>query len=143
MSRTTPYNPPGNGQVEMYKGTIWRAITMACRSKNLSVKYWQDVLPDALHSLRSLHCTTTNEAPHERLLHSACRSTSGCSVPSWLTIPGPVHLKHHVRTSKTEPLVDEVEDIGANSGYSHVRHLDGRETTVSTMHLATCGEPMD
>ena len=51
VSCTTPCNPAGNGQVEKYNGTVWRAITMACRSKNLPIKYWQDVLPDALYSL--------------------------------------------------------------------------------------------
>ena len=116
---------------------------MACRSKNLPIKCWQDVLLDALHSLRSLLCTATNDTPHERLLCFAHRFMSGCSVPSWLTIPGPVYLKHHVSTSKTEPLVDEVELIGANSRYAHIRYPDGRDTTVSTRHLASCGEPTD
>ena len=115
VSRTTPYNPAGNGQVEKYNGqvekcngqvekyngTVWRAVTMACRSKNLPIKYWQDVLPDALHSLRTRLCTATNETPHKRLLRFFHRFTSGCSVSSWLTIPGPVYLKRHVRTSKT------------------------------------------
>ena len=87
--------------------------------------------------------TATNETPHERLLGFSRRSTSGCSVPSWLTIPGPVYLKRHVRTSKTEPLVDEVELIGKNSYYAHVRYPDGRETTVSIRHLAPCGKPTD
>ena len=68
VSRITPYNPTGIGQVEKYNGTVWRAVTMACRSKNLPIKYWQDVLPNALHSLGSLLCTATNKTPHERLL---------------------------------------------------------------------------
>ena len=29
VSRTTPYNPGGNGQVEKYNGTVWRAVTKA------------------------------------------------------------------------------------------------------------------
>ena len=111
--------------------------------KNLPIKYWQDILPDALHSLRSLLCTATNETPHERLLCFSRRSMSGCSVPSWLTIPGPVYLNCHVRTSKTEPLVNEVELIGENSHYAHISYPDGREMTVSTRHLAPCGEPTD
>ena len=68
---------------------------------------------------------------------------SGYSVPSWLTIPGHVYLKLHVHTSKMELLVDEVELIGANSHYAHVRYPDDREVTVSTRNLAPCGETMD
>ena len=113
---------------------------MACRSKNLPIKYWQDFLPDVLHSLRCLFCTVTNETPHGRLPRFVRLSTSGCSVSSWLTIPGPVYLKRHVRTSKTEPVVDEVELIGANSHYAHVCYPDGQKITVSTRHLAPCGE---
>ena len=140
MSHTTVYNPAGNGQVEKYNGTVWKAITMSCKSKNFSIKYWQDVLPDDLHSIRSLLCTATNETPHERLFRFARRSTSGKAVPTWLTTPGPVFIKRHVRTSKTETLVDEVELLRANSNYAHIRYPDGRETTVSTKHLAPCGE---
>ena len=71
MSHTTAYNPAGNGQVEKYNGTVWKAVTMACKSKNLPIKYWQEVLPDVLHSLRSLLCAATNETPHERLFRFA------------------------------------------------------------------------
>ena len=101
VSHTTAYNPACNGQVEKYNGTVWKAIIMACKSKNFSIKYWQDVLPDALHSIRSLLCTATNETPHERLFRFARRLTSSKAVPTWLTTPGPVFLKRHVRTSKT------------------------------------------
>jgi transposase InsO family protein len=51
-SRTTSYNPEGNGQVERYNGIIWKAIVTCLKSKNRPVKYWQDVLADALHSVR-------------------------------------------------------------------------------------------
>ena len=88
VSHTMAYNPAGNGQVEKYNGTMWKAITMACKSKNFPIKYWQDILPDALHSIRSLLCTATNETPHERLFRFARRSTSGKAVPTWLTTPG-------------------------------------------------------
>ena len=60
MSHTTAYNPTCNGQVEKYNGTVWKAVTMACKSKALPIKRWQEVLPDVLHSIRSLLCTTTN-----------------------------------------------------------------------------------
>ena len=126
--------------MERYNGTIWKAITMCLKSRNLPVKHWQDALPDVLHSIRSLICTTTNETPHERFLGFPRRSSSGSSVPSWLGTPGPIFIKRHVRTSKMDPLVDEVELLQANSHYAHVRHPDGRETTVATKHLAPQGQ---
>ena len=139
-SRTTPYNPACNGQVEKYNGTIWKAITMALKTRGLPVTCWQDVLPDALHSLRSLLCTATNCTPHERFFKFDRRSSCGSSVPTWLSTPGPVLLKRHVRTSKTDPLVDEVQLLQANPQYAHIRHSDGRESTVSIRHLAPCGD---
>ncbi len=138
-SRTTSYNPQGNGQVEKYNGVVWKGITMSLKSKNLPIKYWQEVLPDVLHSIRSLLCTATNETPHERLFGFSRRSSSGHSIPTWLVTPGPVLLKRHVRQSKTEPLVEKVELLQANPHYAHVRYLDGRETTVATKHLAPKG----
>ena len=60
-------------------------------------------------------------------------------MPTWLTTPGPVLLKRHVRSSKFEPLVDEVELIEANPSYAHIRLPDGRKDTVSLKHLAPQG----
>ena len=92
-SRTTSYNPTGNGQVERCNGIIWKTITLALKTQQLPTKYWQEVLRDALHSIRSLLCTATNSTPRERLFNFQRRSTSGQSIPSWLTTPGPVLLK--------------------------------------------------
>ena len=135
-SRTTSYNPAGNGQVERYNGIVWKAVETSLKSKHLHTKYWQVVLPDALHSIRSLLCTATNETPHERFFKFTRRSSSGASVPTWMAEPGAVLLKRHVRTNKTDPLVDEVQLLQANPHYAFVRYADGRETTVSTKHLA-------
>ena len=68
-SQTTAHNPACNGQVEKYSGTVWKAMTMALKTCGLSMKYLQNVLPDALHSLCSLLCTSTNCSPHERLFN--------------------------------------------------------------------------
>ena len=141
-SRTTSYNPEGNGQVERYNGVIWKAITMCLKSKNLPVTRWQDVLPDVLHSARSLLCTATNETPHEHFFGFPRRSSSGASILTWLATTGTVLLKRQVRSSKTDPLVDEVELLEANPNYAHVRYPDGRETTVSIKHLAPKGQSM-
>jgi len=59
-SRTTSYNPRGNGQVERENATVWKAVTLALKTRGLPVSYWQEVLPDPLHSIRSLLCTATN-----------------------------------------------------------------------------------
>ena len=138
-SRTTSYNPEGNGQAERCNGVMWKAITMSLKSKKLPIKNWQDVLPDVLHSVRSLLCTATNETPHERFFGFSRRSSSGASIPTWLATPGPVYIKRQLRTSKMDPLVDEVELLQANPHYAYVHYADGRETTVATKHLAPKG----
>ena len=48
-------------------------------------------------------------------------------------------LKRHVRNSKSDPLVDEVNLLEANLQYAHVQFPDGREDTVSIKHLAPLG----
>lgn len=40
-SETASYN----GQVERYNGVVWKAVEMSLKSKNIHVKYWQDILP--------------------------------------------------------------------------------------------------
>ena len=82
----------------------------------------------------------TNCSPHERLLKYIRLSSVGGSVPSWLITPGPVLLKHHVYTSKDDPLVDEVEVLQANPQYAHIRYAAGRETTLSIRHLVPLPE---
>ena len=135
-SRTTPYNPQGNGQVERLNGTLWRTIKLNLRSKNMDTPNWEQALPIALHSIRSLLCTSTNATPHERMFQHSRRSPNGESLPTWLLNPGPVLIKKNVRMSKYDPLIEEVELLQANPSYSHVRFFDGRESTVSNRQLA-------
>ena len=87
-SKTSQYNPRGNGQCERYNGVIWRTITLALKSKNLPLTAWEIVLPDALHGIQSLLCTSTNTTPHQRLFSYNRKSTTGHSIPSWLSEPG-------------------------------------------------------
>ena len=101
------------------------------------------MLPDVLHSVRTLLCTSTNATPHERLFNFNRRSGTGTSLPSWLSEPGKVLLRRFVRQSKQEPLVDEVDLLEANPQYAHIKFPNGRETTVSVRDLAPVGEVRD
>lgn len=143
-SRTTPYNPEGNGQVERLNGTLWKAVLLALRTRSLSTDQWELVLSDALHSIRSLLCTATNATPHERLFSYNRRSTSGTTLPTWLSSPGPVLLKRSVRSSKFDPFVEEVELLECNPHFAYIRFPNGREETVSVRHLApTSGRALE
>ena len=135
-SKTSRYNPRGNGQCERFNGVIWITIKLCLKSRNLPSSSWETVLPDALHSIRSLLCTATNCTPHERMFSFNRKSTAGSTVPSWLSTPGPIYLKKHVRTSKYEPLVERAELIEANPEYAYVRLRSGHETTVSLRDIA-------
>ena len=102
-SGTTPYNPQGNGQTKRYNGIIYKTVELALKTKELPFKHSEIVLPDALHSIRSLINTVTNETPHERMFNYQRKSATGYSVPSWLSEPGKVLLKRFVKNSKYEP----------------------------------------
>lgn len=139
VSTTTPYNPRCNGQCERYNGVLWKSIELALKSKNLPISSWESVLPDILHAQRSLLCTATSETPHDRMFKFQRRSSSGISLPVWLSKPGKVLLRKFVRNSKYEPSVIEVDLVQANPNYALIRYPDGRESTVSSRDLAPRG----
>jgi transposase InsO family protein len=138
-SRSTPYNPRGNGQVERYNGIVWKTINLSLKSKDLPITKWEEVLDDALHAIRSLLCTSTNCTPHERFFAYHRRSANGAALPEWLLKPGTVLVKNNVRTSKYDDLVEEVDLIHANPEYAWIKKKDGSETTVSLRQLAPRG----
>ena len=136
-SRSTPYHPICNSQVERFNGIVWKSVRLALASVKLPVEQWERVLPDALHSIRSLLSTATNTTPHDRFFNFPRKSSQGVSLPSWLS-PGPVLLRKFVRSSKQDDLVEEVELTHANPTYAHIRYKDGRESSVSLTDLAPC-----
>ena len=135
-SRSTPYNPRGNGQVERFNDIIWTTVKLALSSKQLSVNQWEMVLLDAMHCIRTLITTATNETPHERLFSYQRRSATGTSMPSWLMSPGKVFIKKHGVASKYDSQVEEVELLEANPNYAHIRDASGVEKTVSLRDIA-------
>ncbi|XP_066906426.1 uncharacterized protein [Halyomorpha halys] len=140
-SRTPPYNPEGNGQVERLNGTLWKTINLAVKTQGLKVEDWETVLQESLHAIRSLLCTTTNCTPHERFFVHQRRTANGVTLPSWFA-PGPVFAKRNVKHSKYEDSVEEVELLEANPQYALIRRKDGSETTVSLRQLAPRGTPI-
>ena len=143
LTHSSPYHPIGNGQCERYNGIIWKAIQLSLKSRKLSVSYWESVLNFALHAVRTLLCTSTNETPHDRFFSFPRRSATGYSFPNWLK-PGPVLLRKFVRHCKSDPLVEPVQLMNVSSPhYARVRFKDGRESTVSTSDLAPPGSSLD
>ena len=114
-SRTTLYNPQGNGQTERYNSIIYKTVELALKSKGLPIKHWELVLPDVFHSIRSLINIVTNETPHERLFNYQRKSATGYSVPTWLSEPGKVLLKRFVKNSKYDS--DVIELLEANRAF--------------------------
>lgn len=75
-SKTTSYNPTDNGQVKRYNCIIWKSLMLAFKSWYLPIESWESVLPDVLHSIQSLLCTSTNCTLHEKLFNFQQKSTS-------------------------------------------------------------------
>ena len=135
-SRTCPYNPRGNSQCERYNGVIWNTISLALEDQGLPIERWEEKLPEALHAIRSLLCTSTNVTPHERFLAFERHSVSGTTLPSWMLERGDVLLRKFGRSSKYDPAVEVVELMEVNPTYAHVKFSNGREDTVALRNLA-------
>ena len=73
--KSSIYHPIGNGQVERYNGIIWKGVCLALKGHGLPDSQWELVLPDVLHSIRSLLSTATNTTPHERFFSFERRSS--------------------------------------------------------------------
>ena len=129
-SCTAPYNLEGNEQCERYNGTIWKTITLTIKHHKLPTTYWEAMIPDVLHSVRTLISVSTNCTIHEHLFQYQSRSVTGFNVPCWPSTPGQVLLKNHVRKSEYDPLIEEIEFIEANLQYAHIKYPNGKETTV-------------
>ena len=117
--------------------TIWRSIKLLLSSRDLPKAAWELLVPNALHSMLSLLCTSTEQTPHERFLSFPRRSTLGTSMPNWLLNSDTALLRKFVR-SKSDPLCENVQLIDVNPKYALIEHPDGRQSTVSTSDLAPC-----
>ena len=135
-SCSSPYHPQGNAQCERINQTIWKTVKLLLQSTHASEDQWERVLPKALHAIRSLLCTATNQTPHERMFSFPRRAISGTAMPSWLLDQNTQVLLRRFVRNKGDPLCDPVELLMANPTYAKIRYADGRESTVSTSDLA-------
>ena len=55
---------------------------------------------------------------------------------AWLMTYGTILMKRSVRSTKFEPLIEEVQLLEGSNYYAHIRFSSGSETTVSTKQLA-------
>ena len=107
-------------------------------SHKLDISNWDEMLPTALHSIRSLLNTSTNCTPHERMFNYQRRPGSIGSeiLPSWLINPGPVLLRNFKKSNKNDELVERVELLEANPHYALIKDQRGITNTVSVQDLA-------
>ena len=87
-SRNTPCNPTGNSQVERYNGMVWKSVLLALKSHNIPTTEWERLLPNALHSIRSLVYIATNFTSHEQMFNFHRCSATGQPMPSWFMHQG-------------------------------------------------------
>lgn len=65
FSKITPYHQTRNTQLGRYKEIIWKSIQPALETNQLHESEWQIVLPQTLHSVKSLLSTATNVTLHD------------------------------------------------------------------------------
>ena len=90
-SHSAAYNPRENGKVERFVETIVKSMPLSLKTHKLPTSEWEQVMPEALHSKRSLINATTTETSHQRFFGFSRRSTCGTSTPTWLK-PGNQYL---------------------------------------------------
>lgn len=151
-SRTTPYHPEGNGQIERFNGIIWKTVLLRLAESESSETCWDEELPLALANVRALPSRALGfRSPHDAFLGFRRRSTidektplsskslsQKVSLPPWLCEGRFAYLKNHRRQRKSDPLVHKIKIIRVLSPY-HAEVLfpeSGRQSTVSTRHLS-------
>ena len=119
-SNTSVYNPTDNGQCEKYNDVIWSGDKLALKERCLPIWKWEVLLPQVLHSVHFLLCTSTNATPHEQFFNFQRRSALGISVPSWLSFPGTVYVRKRTRQSKYARLIKKADLIHATPQYIRI-----------------------
>ena len=138
-SRTTPYRPQANGQCEKTNGTVLKTIKLILKERKMDKSKWENVLHEALSSIRTLLSTATNETPHDRLFKFARSSIIGTDLPSFLTVPGRNIFLKRFNIAKNETPVERVTLVETLSPYlARTERSNGTINTDSTRHPPQC-----
>ena len=150
-TRTTPYNPAGNGQCERVNGIIWRTVKLRLKLSSKSIVLWDEELPAALVNVRSLgSCAIGFESPHNRFFGFSRRSSldlqkeqmttrlSPTLTPAWMRAGEPIYVKNFNKTSKDDPLVQPATVVKVLSPHHAVVAYTDKNTvdTVNTKYVA-------
>ena len=79
-SRTTSFNPAGNGQYEKYNDIVWKAIQLSLFTKGEHISHWETTIPVAMHSIRSLLSTATNCTPQNVYVQQKIQQWLFCTL---------------------------------------------------------------
>ena len=161
-TRTTTYNPAGNGQCERLNGIIWKTVKLRLRQQSKPAEKWDEEIPMALSNIRGLGSRALKfECPHNRLFGFSRRSTLQTSkrddqdivqhpvsesvTPNWLRNGQDIYVKNFRKAAKDDPLVQPARLVRLLSphhalvSYPHSNRTD----TVATKYLSKREEAKD
>lgn len=147
-SRTTPYHPQGNGQIERMHSTLWKTIQTRLAENGKQPEDWESEVNFALANMRLLPSRCIDfESPHVKFLSFRRRTTLDtplkgpetqikASLPDWLQPGKPAYLKINPGKVNKYRLEKVVIEAVLSPYHARVQFTEsGRRDTVSLRHL--------
>ena len=123
LNKITLYQSQGNTPVAHNNGIIWKTIFLILKSQNLPLTHWELVLPHALHSIRSILSTVTNNT--QEMLHIFPKVINRHVFPL---------LAAKTQTSLFKPVFKILKEWsfswGSGSTGQNLRYGDGHKSTM-------------